>query len=223
MNIKSARGVDSGNTRMPAARIENLVDFTPLEGEARLISYTRWSEPHDFALIKFTSANTKIETIKYSLGLGENLEIELIAIEIESKGAKHGQNQRTGYETFTPPIKVSEATEFGTHIVGALLAQISDFDNEINELVGAIKGEKWEAKRGRVGPDLQYAILAKLFVTLQKYSWESALVRFADLLEVPYYTAKTRLRTAKERDLLTLPGMGSTNSQLTDKAKDLLN
>ena len=98
---------------------------------------------------------------------------------------------------------------------------MSDFDNEINELVGAIKGDKWEAKRGRVGSDLQYAILAKLFVTLQKYSWESALVRFADLLEVPYDTAKTRLKAAKDRGLLTSPGMGSTNSQLTDKAKDL--
>jgi hypothetical protein len=223
MSTKSALHDGSAMARMPAARIENLVDFNPADGEAQLVSYTRWSEPHDFALIKFTSANTNIETIKYSVGLGDDLEIELLAIEIESKGAKHGENQRTGYESFEPPIKIAQATEFASHIASELLTQISDFDNEINELVGAIKGDKWEAKRGRVGPDKQYAILAKLFVTLQKYSWESALIRFADLLEVPYDTAKTRLRTAKDRGLLTLPGMGITNSQLTDKAKDLTN
>jgi hypothetical protein len=221
MSTKSTQADLGAMARMPAARIENLVDFYPADGEAQLVSYTRWSEPHDFALISFKSANTKIETIKYSLGLGADLEIELLAIESESKGEAHGENLRTGYETFATPIKISDATQFASDIVGALLAQMSDFDNQIKELVGAIKGEKWEAKRGQSGPDRQYAILAKLFVTLQKYSWESALVRFADLLEIPYETAKTRLRTAKDRGLLTSPGMGSTNSQLTDKAKDL--
>jgi hypothetical protein len=223
MSTKSGQGDGSAMVRMPAARIENLVDFKPSDGEAQLLSYTRWSEPHDFALIKFTFTNTKIETIKYSLGLGEDLEIELLAIESESKGVAHGENLRTGYESFEPPIKIAQATEFASHIVSALLAQMHNFEIEIKELVGAIKGDKWEAKRGQSGPDRQYAILAKLFVTLQKYSWESALVRFADLLEVPYETAKTRLRTAKDRGLLTSPGMGSTNSQLTDKAKDLTN
>jgi hypothetical protein len=221
MSTKFTQSDASAMAKKPAARIENLVDFKPSDGEAILISCTRWSEPHDFALIKFTSTNTKSETIKYSLGLGEDLEIELLAIEIESKGAKHGENLLTGYERFDLPIKISDATEFASNIASALLAQMADFDNQINELVGAIKGDKWEAKRGQSGPDVQYAILAKLFVTLQKYSWESVLVRFADLLEIPYETAKTRLRTARDRDLLTSPGMGSTNSQLTDKAKAL--
>jgi hypothetical protein len=221
VNAKSTQNEDGSMPRLPAARIENLVDFNPADGEAQLVSYTRWSESHDFALIKFTSTDTKIETIKYSLGLGADLEIELLAIESESKGVAHGENLRTGYESFDIPIRISDATEFAAHIISALHSQMSDFDTQINELAEAIKGDKWEAKRGQPGPDRQYAILAKLFVTLQKYSWESALVRFADLLEVPYETAKTRLRTAKDRGLLTSPGMGSTNSQLTDKAKDL--
>jgi len=219
MDTKSP-GTDGRTLVIKAAtKVESLVDFQPSQGTAQLITYTRWEEPHDFVVVEFTSRTTKQELIKYFLGLGDDLEVEVSSVETESKGLSHGENLCTGYAKFDPPLKIENATQYSAEILSVLQALMTEFDNEIDELVLAIKGDKWEAKRGHSGPDKQYAILATLFVRLQKYSWESALVRFADLLNIPYETAKTRLRTARDRGFLTSPGMGSTNSQLTDKAK----
>jgi len=221
MSAKSHNDRGDVMANMPADRIENLVDFDLADGEAQLISYTRFSVKNDIVVLQIADKRGKPQFVKYFLGLNEDLEVQLLSIESESKETQDGEVLRTGSEIFVPPRKLDEATEFVSKIKSALIRQIHEFDSEVNELVGAIKGENWKATRGHFGPDRQYAILAKLFVTLHRYNFESPVVKFAELLEITHETAKHRIRAAKEKGFLTTPGKGSTNTQLTDKAKDL--
>ncbi len=207
---------------LPATRIENLVDFQTPDGEVELVSYTGFNKPGDVAVLNFKAQSTQPEFIEYTLVLNDDLNVELLNIEAESKDGNDGEVIRSGYQMFNPALELTAATKNARHIESALRHLVKAFDNEINELVVEIKGDRWKATRGHYGPDRQYAVLAKLFVTLHRYYFDNALIKFADLLEIPYETAKHRIRTTKEKGFLTTPGKGSTNTQLTDKAKDLV-
>jgi hypothetical protein len=206
----------------PASRIEALVDFVPMDSPLGLTQFDSWGLAGDFAMITFSKTTDFSEVLDYQLVLNDELEIECIGVSAESKNVQSGQVVRSGYEDFSEPIRLEDVSFHGRYIKSEFLKAMNAHLSKINALSELVTGANWEVKRGQVGSDVQYAVTAALFVALQKYSSQSVLNRCAEILGIPYEGAKTRLRTARSRGLLTMPGMGSTSSELTKKAKDIL-
>ena len=205
-----------------ASRVEGLVEFSPTETSIELVQFEQWEEPMDFSVVRFSMTKDHKEVLEYILRLSDEGAIECISISAESKNLKTLHVFRSGNEDFNEPILVSDVSFHGRYIESQFLNAVDEYLNKINALSALVTGTNWEVKRGQVGSDVQYAVTAALFVALQKYSSQSVLNRCAEILGIPYEGAKTRLRTARSRGLLTMPGMGSTSSELTKKAKDML-
>lgn len=98
-----------------------------------------------------------------------------------------------------------------------------DWWAEIEQTRGQLNPAKWGIKRGIPAPDLQYALLAYLYVLRADKAPNRALQLIAQDLSVPSSTIKERIRKSREKEFLSAPGKGMNGQgELTASAKQLL-
>ena len=79
--------------------------------------------------------------------------------------------------------------------------------------------EYWKLKKGSRIDDIAFAQLAYVYSQLQQDGSPTTTKDCALLMDVNYETAKSRIRFARERGMLTKPGKGSSEkTQLTKLA-----
>ena len=100
---------------------------------------------------------------------------------------------------------------------------LEDWWAQIEITRGHLDPPKWGIKKGFPAPDLQYALLAYLYVLRADKAPNRALQLIAQDLSVPSSTIKERIRKSREKEFLSSPGKGMNGQgELTASAKQLL-
>jgi hypothetical protein len=147
-------------------------------------------------------------------------------VSLDNKGRVHLQLIRN-YWDGTPLSEVSDLTDNVESVFSDL---VKEYLTKIDYLAGRLRGDRWEIHAGRspkVAEGIEarmysYALVAELLVVLEGYGSNKPLQQIAELLEISYNTAKTRIRICREMDLLTSPGQGIKSSKLTERSLNLL-
>ena len=100
---------------------------------------------------------------------------------------------------------------------------LEDWWADVELTRGHLDPPKWGIKKGFPAPDLQYALLAYLYVLRADKAPNRALQLIAQDLSVPSSTIKERIRKSREKEFLSSPGKGMNGQgELTVNAKQLL-
>ena len=109
---------------------------------------------------------------------------------------------------FQSPVRFAVAENLSLEWEMAVGEKLVEFQDLLDSKVQRIRALNWHPQRGRKMPDLYCARLADLFVYLQSHGSNSAIEDCAHHLDLAYDTVKTRLGTARERQMLSTPGKG---------------
>lgn len=124
---------------------------------------------------------------------------------------------------FRSPVKLASVESIEADAIDRIIYEIEAWMQEIDKFKKMLSPANWTALSGRRVDDELFAKLAQLFVYLEITGSTKVTQRCAEIMDVGYETAKSRIRFARSRGLLSKPGHGnSSNSTLTTKAKKIL-
>lgn len=121
------------------------------------------------------------------------------------------------------PRALSEVENLSKGEQLAVEESIEAWLTEWQRLVNGLQSVDWKPLKGRRVDDLVFARLARLYVFLESHQTSRVTELCASIMEVNYETAKSRIRFARVRGLLTNPGKGRRlKTEITQKAIEIL-
>lgn len=179
----------------------------------------RWSDVGDRAEVTLESREVRIY-LTLILGDKNHLCWTEIAVTVEDNDG--AEIQTTNLRNLKP-LELSQSPVQFWFDVAYIADSLQQWQREVDDLALKIQPKYWIPEKGRRVNDIVYAYLSALFVRLESAGTIRVLEKCAEYMDVNYETAKSRIRFARERGLLTKPGQGASSStKLTTKSLRML-